>query len=181
MGRLSAGLVVYRVTPPSGAAVEVLLVHPGGPYWAGKDERAWSIPKGEVGPDEDPWGTATREFAEELGHPPPTGPALDLGEVTQAGGKRVRAWALAGDLDVAAVESNTFELEWPPRSGTTQRFPEVDRAGWFGPAEARVKLIAAQAQLVDRLLERLHRDGEGGVLDPAVDLEDLPRDPRRGG
>ena len=158
MAKLSAGLLVYRLEP----SLEVLLVHPGGPYWANKDERAWSIPKGEIEGNDDAWGTARREFREELGVDAPAGPAIDLGEVTQASGKRVRAWAVAGDLDVTAVESNTFELEWPPRSGTQQEFPEVDRAGWFAPAEARTKLIAAQVELVDRLVAHVATEAPPG-------------------
>ena len=158
MGKRSAGLLVYRVEP----ALQFLLVHPGGPFWAKKDERAWSIPKGEIDGDDDAWATAWREFREELGLDPPPGPAIDLGEVTQSGGKRVQAWAVAGDLDVTTIESNTFELEWPPRSGTHQDFPEVDRAGWFSPVEARTKLIAAQVELVDRLLAQLATEARPG-------------------
>ena len=158
MGKRSAGLLVYRLEP----TLQLLLVHPGGPFWAKKDERAWSIPKGEIDGDDDAWGTARREFHEELGLDPPAGPPIDLGEVTQSGGKRVQAWAVAGDLDVTTIESNTFELEWPPRSGTRQEFPEVDRAGWFSPVEARTKLIAAQVELVDRLVAQLATEAPPG-------------------
>jgi predicted NUDIX family NTP pyrophosphohydrolase len=135
----------------------VLLVHPGGPFWARKDEGAWSIPKGEYEPSDDPLACARREFEEELGVPPPAGaPLLDLGTVTLRSRKRVTAWAVpAPELDADAVVSNTFEMEWPPRSGRLQTFPEVDRAGWFAPDVARVKLNPAQAELVDRLVERL--------------------------
>jgi predicted NUDIX family NTP pyrophosphohydrolase len=145
--------VLYRLTT---AGLEVLLVHPGGPFWARRDLGAWSIPKGEYGPDEDPLAAARREFAEELGTAPPPGSAEDLGEVRQKSGKLVRAWALAGDLDVSTVNSNTFTLEWPPRSGRRQEFPEVDRAEWFGLAAARRQITAAQVALLDRLQE-LHR------------------------
>jgi predicted NUDIX family NTP pyrophosphohydrolase len=154
MARRSAGILLYR---QSGEEPEVLLVHPGGPFWARKDEGAWSIPKGEYADDEDPRAAALREFEEELGTAPPAGAdaLVDLGEVKQRSGKVVTAYALEGDLDASAIASNTFEMEWPPRSGRTEEFPEVDRAGWFGPAEARAKLVPAQAELVDRLLERL--------------------------
>jgi predicted NUDIX family NTP pyrophosphohydrolase len=129
----------------------VLLVHPGGPLWARKDAGAWSIPKGEFGEDEEPLSAARREFAEELGAPPPAGEPLALGEIRQRSGKRVHAWALAGDLDASTITSNTFELEWPPRSGRISEFPEVDRAQWFPPAEARERINPAQAELLDRL------------------------------
>ena len=134
-----------------------MLVHMGGPFWQKKDEGAWSIPKGEHGPDEDPLAAALREFREEVGRDAPAGDALDLGEVRQSGGKQVRAWALEGDLDVSVIESNTFELEWPPRSGRLQRFPEVDRAGWFDLETARRKLVKGQVPLLARLAERLGR------------------------
>jgi predicted NUDIX family NTP pyrophosphohydrolase len=155
MARRSAGLLLYRRRD---GAVELLLVHPGGPLWAKRDAGAWSIPKGEVGEGEDPRAVALREFEEETGHSPPRGELVALGEVRQRGGKLVTAWAAAGDLDPAAITSNTFTLEWPPRSGRRREFPEVDRAGWFDPATARDKLLAAQAELVDRLLAAL---GEG--------------------
>jgi len=154
MARRSAGILLYR---RAGAEPEVLLVHPGGPFWARKDDGAWSIPKGEYRDDEDPRAAALREFEEELGTAPPddADALLDLGEVRQRSGKVVTAYALEGDLDASAITSNTFAMEWPPRSGKTQEFPEVDRAGWFAPAAARAKLVHAQAELVDRLLERL--------------------------
>jgi predicted NUDIX family NTP pyrophosphohydrolase len=155
MARRSAGLLLYRRRD---GAVELLLVHPGGPLWARRDAGAWSIPKGEVDEGEDPRAVALREFEEETGHPAPRGELVALGEVRQRGGKLVTAWAAAGDLDPAAITSNTFTLEWPPRSGRRREFPEVDRAGWFDPATAREKLLAAQAELVDRLLAAL---GEG--------------------
>ena len=155
MARRSAGLLLYRRRD---GAVELLLVHPGGPLWARRDAGAWSIPKGEVGEGEDPRAVALREFEEETGHPAPRGELVALGEVRQRGGKLVTAWAAAGDLDPAAITSNTFTLEWPPRSGRRREFPEVDRAGWFDPASARERLLPAQAELVDRLLATL---GEG--------------------
>ena len=127
---------------------------PGGPFWARRDAGVWSIPKGETEPGEDPLGAARREFAEELGAPAPAGEALELGEVRQKSGKRVSAWALAGDLDPETVQSNTFTMQWPPKSGRQAEFPEVDRAGWFSLAEAREKLIPAQAELLDRLAVR---------------------------
>jgi predicted NUDIX family NTP pyrophosphohydrolase len=131
---------------------EVLLVHPGGPYWAKKDAGAWSIPKGEYADGEDPMDCALREFTEELGAPPPERESLvELGTVRLKSGKRITAWAAPGDLDAEAVRSNTFTLEWPPRSGRKQEFPEVDRAGWFGLDEAREKLNPAQAAFLDRL------------------------------
>lgn len=149
MAKLSAGLLLHR---GAGEALEVLLVHPGGPFWARKDEGAWSIPKGEYLAGEDPLEAARREFDEELGTSPPDGPLLDLGEVRQAGGKHVVAWALRGDLDVDEITSNTFEMVWPPRSGQVQSFPEIDRAGWFTVEEARVKLLSGQLPFLDRLV-----------------------------
>jgi predicted NUDIX family NTP pyrophosphohydrolase len=146
----SAGLLLYR---RGAGGLEVLLVHPGGPFWARRDHGAWSIPKGEYDDGEAPQAAARREFAEELGTPPPDGEARDLGEVRQRAGKLVRAWALAGDLDAERITSNTFEIEWPPRSGQTREFPEVDRAQWFELAEARRRINPAQAGFLDRLAE----------------------------
>jgi len=148
----SAGIVLHR---GHGDGLEVLLVHPGGPVWARRDAGVWSIPKGEYGDDEDPLAAARREFAEELGTPAPDGEALELGEVRQKSGKRVRAWALAGDLDAEQIQSNTFSMQWPPRSGRIQELPEVDRAQWFGLDEAREKLNPAQVEFLDRLAQRL--------------------------
>jgi predicted NUDIX family NTP pyrophosphohydrolase len=148
----SAGLLLYRMRD---GAPEVLLGHMGGPFWARKDEHAWSIPKGEFGDDEEPLAAARREFAEEVGSPPPDAPALELGEVKQSGGKRVIAFAVEGDLDADAIVSNTFELEWPPRSGRTQAFPEIDRAAWFGLDEARRKVVKGQVPLLDALEVRV--------------------------
>lgn len=153
MAKRSAGLLLYRSGPDG--AVEVLIAHPGGPFWARKDEGAWSIPKGEQPDGEDPWVTARREFVEEIGLDPPDGERLDLGVVRQAGGKVVTAFAVCGDLDITDAQSNTFELEWPPRSGKLQEFPEVDRVGWFTVAHARTKLLAGQRPLLDRLLDHL--------------------------
>jgi predicted NUDIX family NTP pyrophosphohydrolase len=144
----SAGIVLYR---RSGPELEVLLVHPGGPLWARRDAGAWSIPKGEYEGGEDPEAAARREFAEELGSPAPEGELIDLGLVKQRSGKRVRAWALPGDLDVSQVRSNTFALEWPPRSGRMRDFPEVDRAQWFPLPEARERINPGQVPLLDRL------------------------------
>jgi predicted NUDIX family NTP pyrophosphohydrolase len=149
MARRSAGILLYRRRD---AAVEVLLVHPGGPLWARRDAGAWSIPKGEYGEGEDPLAVALREFEEETGQRPPSERLVALGEIRQRGGKVVSAWAAPGDLDPQAITSNTFTLEWPPRSGVRREFPEVDRAGWFDLPTAREKLLAAQAELVDRLL-----------------------------
>jgi predicted NUDIX family NTP pyrophosphohydrolase len=151
-GRKSAGLLLFR---GAGDDLQVLLVHPGGPFWGKRDLGAWSIPKGECEDGEDPRAAAWREFGEELGTPAPDGEPLDLGEVRQKAGKTVLAWAIAGDLDPEHIASNTFTMEWPPRSGQTQRFPEVDRAAWFGLAEARERINPAQAALLDRLREAL--------------------------
>lgn len=150
----SAGLLVYRGPVED---VEVLLVHPGGPYWAKRDEGAWSIPKGECVDEEAPLATARREFFEETGSRAPDGRALLLGEVVQAGGKRVTAFAVRGEFDPAGLSGNTFEIEWPPRSGRIRSFPEVDRAAWFALGEGRRKLLPAQAPFLDRLNETLRR------------------------
>ena len=152
MAKRSAGILLYRVR---GGAPEVLLVHPGGPYWARKDLGVWSIPKGEYEDGEEPLACALREFEEELGSAPPTVVPSDLGETRQAGGKLVRAWAVEGDLDPAALRSNTFTIASPPRSGVTREFPEVDRAEWFPLAEARRRINPAQAVFVERLRELL--------------------------
>jgi predicted NUDIX family NTP pyrophosphohydrolase len=145
----SAGILLHRVHD---AVQEVLLVHPGGPFWARKDAGAWSIPKGEYDEGDDPRAAARREFEEELGVPAPAVESMtDLGTVKQRGGKLVTAWAAAGDLDPEAIRSNTFTLEWPPRSGTMREFPEVDRAAWFPLEQAREKINPAQAEFIDRL------------------------------
>ncbi len=152
MPRRSAGLLVHRER--SGER-EVLLVHPGGPMWAKRDAGAWSIPKGEYDSSEDPLAAAKREFEEELGTAAPDGPVKDLGEIKQKSGKIVSAWAVAGDLDVTEITSNTVEVQWPPRSGKMLEIPEVDRAEWFAIHEAREKINPAQAELLDRLAEIL--------------------------
>jgi predicted NUDIX family NTP pyrophosphohydrolase len=153
MPKLSAGLLLYR---PMAGKVEVLLVHPGGPYWAKRDDGAWSLPKGEYVAGEDPFEVAVREFREELGMDlPSVRPPVFLGELRQASGKRISAWALEGDLDVGTVRSNTFTLEWPPGSGVEREFPEVDRAGWFGLEAARRKLVPGQVGFIHRLAELL--------------------------
>jgi predicted NUDIX family NTP pyrophosphohydrolase len=158
MVKRSAGLLVHR---ERAGAVEVLLVHPGGPFWARRDDGAWSIPKGELddGADGEADGLATarREFREELGVDAPDSEPRALGAIRQKGGKIVEAWAVAGDVDVRAIVSNTFETEWPPRSGRMQTFPEVDRAEWFGLDVARRKLNPAQCELLDRLQADLGR------------------------
>jgi predicted NUDIX family NTP pyrophosphohydrolase len=150
----SAGLLLYRGSSP---ALELLLVHPGGPFWAKKDLGAWSIPKGEYEDGEDPLGVAIREFTEELGTRPISGPTkcLNLGELAQPSGKLVTAFAIAGDFDPTNLKSNEFEMEWPPNSGRMQSFPEVDRAEWFAPDEAREKILPGQGPFIDRLLAKL--------------------------
>jgi predicted NUDIX family NTP pyrophosphohydrolase len=149
----SAGIVLYRRAPDG--PPEVLLVHPGGPFWARRDRGAWSIPKGEYEGGEDPLAAARREYEEELGVAPPDRPPIELGEIRQKSGKLVRAWALPGDLDPATVSSNTFPLEWPPRSGNIEQVPEVDRAEWFTLQEARERIIPAQIPLLDELEQSL--------------------------
>ena len=153
--RNSAGLLMYR---RGNGRLEVLIVHPGGPYWAKKDAGAWFVPKGEVGPGEEELAAAQREFQEETSIVP-AGPFLDIGEVTHKSGKRVRAWAFAGDCNPSAVVSNTFSMEWPPRSGRMQSFPEIDRAEFVDARTAREKLNAAEYELVERLQEALQKTG----------------------
>lgn len=150
MPRQSAGLLCYRRDVDG---LRVLLVHPGGPFWAAKDDGAWSIPKGEYD-DEAPEHAARREFEEETGFTV-SGELIDLGSVRQTGGKRIDAWAFEGDFAPAALRSNTFTLEWPPRSGRHQAFPEVDRAEWFSLDEARRKMLKGQIALLDRLVAEL--------------------------
>ena len=152
----SAGLLMFRRRP---AGAEVLLAHPGGPFWVRRDEAAWTLPKGEVFPGEDPLDAARREFLEETGFASRP-PFIPLGELRQKSGKRITAWAFEGDADPAQLVSNLFEMEWPPRSGRTQSFPEVDRVQWFAPVDARRKLIAGQVPFIDAL-EGWLRDGQG--------------------
>lgn len=149
MARRSAGILLYR---RKGGSLEVLLAHPGGPFWARKDEGAWTIPKGEIADGEDPLAAARREFAEETGAAC-AGPFLPLGEVRQKSGKHVAAWACEGDMDPSALRSNTCEIEWPPRSGRRLEVPEVDRVGWFAIEAARARLMEAQRPFLDRLLQ----------------------------
>ncbi|MFP1629024.1 NUDIX domain-containing protein [Streptomyces sp. 5K101] len=146
--KLSAGLLLYRRRD---AEVQVLIAHMGGPFWASRDDAAWSIPKGEYTPDEDPMAAARREFEEELGLQPPVGDWTPLGETRQSNGKVVTVWAMEGDLDTSLVVPGTFTMEWPRGSGVQQEFPEVDRAEWFGVEAARGKLVAAQRVFLDRL------------------------------
>jgi predicted NUDIX family NTP pyrophosphohydrolase len=147
--RLSAGLLLYRFNDE--AQVEILLVHPGGPFWAKKDDGVWSLPKGEYDAGEEALDAAEREFDEELGRPAPEGARIDLGELDQSSAKRVHAWAIEGDFDADHITSNTFEMEWPPKSGTRVELPEVDRAAWFTLFEARTKLLPGQVGFLDRL------------------------------
>jgi predicted NUDIX family NTP pyrophosphohydrolase len=152
----SAGIVLYRPRAKEDETeLEVLLVHPGGPFWTRRDAGAWSIPKGEYAPGDDPFEAARREFEEELGAAPPDGRAHHLGEINQKGGKLVCAWAIEGDLDASGIKSNTFTVEWPPRSGRMRPFPEVDRAEWFTIEAAKEKINPGQAALLDRLAERV--------------------------
>jgi predicted NUDIX family NTP pyrophosphohydrolase len=148
---MSAGLLLYR---HSNEGIEVLLGHPGGPFWRNKDLASWSIPKGLITESETLLAAAKREFAEETGHKP-TGKARPLGEAKQPGGKIVHVWAVEGDWDAGSLKSNMFEMEWPPRSGRRQSFPELDRAGWFEINEAHAKILMGQAFFLDRLLETL--------------------------
>ncbi|NEK56982.1 NUDIX domain-containing protein [Geodermatophilus sabuli] len=150
MARTSAGVLLYRRRPDGGC--EVLLGHMGGPFWARKDDGAWSIPKGEYADGEDPFAVARREFEEELGSPVPAEGFAALGPL-RAGAKLLTVWAAEGDLDAATCRSNTFELEWPPRSGRVHEFPEIDRAAWFAVDDARVKLVPGQVPFLDRLLD----------------------------
>ncbi len=171
MPKLSAGLLMYRLAQ---GELQVLLVHPGGPYWAKRDDGAWSVAKGEYEADEDPFRVAIREFREELGVDPPADrSSAFLGELRQPSGKRVRAWALQGDVDVRVVRSNTFTMEWPPRSGVTSEFPEVDRAGWFRFVAARSKLVRGQVGFIDRLSELMEDGGldlgQGSDVTPTPD------------
>ena len=146
--RTSAGILLYRLED---GRLEVLLAHPGGPLFAARDEDVWSIPKGEPSDDELLLDVAEREFAEETGYPVPDGLRLNLGSIVQKGGKVVHAWAVEGDVDPARAVSNTFEMEWPPRSGASRTFPEIDRVAWFDPGEARLHIKFTQIPLLERL------------------------------
>ena len=156
MSRRSAGILLWRRVP-DGDGVEILLAHPGGPLFERKDAGHWTIPKGEIEPDEAPWDVARREFEEETGHPAPDRPAIDLGQIRQKGGKEVVAWAIEGDLDPATAHSNTFPFEWPPRSGKRIEIPEIDRVEWFSPDEGKRRVKETQIPFIDRLLEALAR------------------------
>jgi predicted NUDIX family NTP pyrophosphohydrolase len=151
MTKRSAGILLYRLRPE----LEVLLVHPGGPFWSKKDEGAWFVPKGELENEEEPLAAALREFREELGQDPPASEPLSLGSVKNKSGKLIYAWALEGELDPKSVQSNTFELEWPPRSGKMRVFPEVDRADFFSVAQAAKKMHAAELPFLERLRQLL--------------------------
>ena len=150
--RKSAGILLYRFTD---GVLEVLIGHMGGPFWARRDAGAWSIPKGESLPGEELLDVARREFAEEMGSPAPAGQLLPLGELRTSSSKLVTIWALEGDLDAAATRSNTFQVEWPPRSGRVQEYPEIDRSAWLPVEQAREKLVRGQAPFLDRLLDAL--------------------------
>jgi len=151
MPRKSAGILLYRFQKDG---VEVFLVHPGGPFWVNKDKGSWSVPKGEYNDDEDALKAAQREFQEETGLSI-QGNFIELGEVRQPSGKRVMVWALENDQDVENIRSNTFQLEWPPKSGKMQEFPEVDRGGWFSLPEARQKILKGQISFLDKLEEKI--------------------------
>lgn len=157
MPKKSAGLLLFRRSGDR-SGLQLLLVHPGGPFWRKKDEGAWTIPKGEFNDSEDPLAAALREFGEETGAQPPRGEFLKLRPVRQAGGKTVHAWAIEFDFDPQTLHSNTFQQEWPPKSGRVQEFPEVDRAAWFDPPTARRKILNGQIPLIDELLLVLARD-----------------------
>ena len=163
MAARSAGLLPYRISDEG--VLEVLLVHPGGPFWARKDEGAWSLPKGEYGNAEDPWAAAIREFEEETGLRPAASEGVALGKVRQPGGKQVVAWAVEGDLDVSGARSNTFELEWPRGSGRMQTFPEVDRVEWMSVRRARTKMLKGQLPFLDRLLDVATEGGGASVTE----------------
>jgi predicted NUDIX family NTP pyrophosphohydrolase len=156
--RLSAGILLFRERE---GRLEVLLGHPGGPFFAKKDEGSWTVLKGEADPGEELPAVARREFAEETGQEPPDDTMLELGEIRQRGGKTVVAWALSGDLDPATARSNTFEMEWPPRSGRLREFPEIDRVEWFDLESARRKILPAQAPFLERLERAIGAIPEG--------------------
>ena len=169
--RVSGGILLYRHAP---GGLEVLLAHPGGPYFKDRDEGHWTIPKGEPDPEESLLESAVREFLEETGLPLPQGEQLELGSITQKGGKVVHAWAVEGELDPGGAHSNFFEVEWPPRSGRMETFPEIDRVAWFDAAEARRRIKEAQAPLIDRLEAAL-----AGKQSGPNSAQDAPRDSSR--
>lgn len=158
----SAGLLLYKKTTKG---IEVLIGHPGGPFWVKKDKGAWSIPKGEFQEGEEPLAAAYREFAEEMGITPPEGDTLELGSAKQSSGKVVYAWAIEADFDTKQVKSNTVSIEWPPKSGQTQEFPEIDKARWFNLATAREKLVKGQVPLLETLAEKLGTTIEGDATE----------------
>lgn len=170
MPKLSAGLILYREIE---SEIQVLIGHPGGPFWAKKDDGAWSIIKGEYEEDEDPWKTALREFEEEVGIPAPEGTPIELGEIRQPSGKRITAFASRGDLDVTRARSNEFEMEWPRGSGKMQTFPEIDKVEWFTVAEARRKLLKGQLPFLDVLMNQsaLNDFGEGDSKDEDGEMQ----------
>ncbi|MFD7108042.1 NUDIX domain-containing protein [Streptomyces celluloflavus] len=172
-GKRSAGLLLFR---GSGAGPEVLLAHMGGPLWARRDAGAWSVPKGEYVPPEEPLAAARREFEEELGLPAPDGPYLPLGDTRQAGGKTVTVWAVAGDLDPARIVPGTFRMEWPRGSGAVRSFPEIDRVAWYAPDQARPRLVTGQRVFLDRLAARLRAAGGPGPGTSADRTGDAPAD-----
>lgn len=179
MPKLSAGLLLYGFGEDG--ALRVLVAHPGGPFWARKDDGAWSIPKGEYPEGEDPHAAALREFAEELGGPPPEGDDVPLGEIRQPSGKRLTVWAREGPFDAGAAVSNLFELEWPRGSGRIQAFPEVDRVAWLTVPEARRKLLVGHVAFLDRLLEHLGVDDPHGGVEPAAGADDPAPGPEAAG
>ncbi len=159
MSKFSAGLLPYRID--ESGTLQVMIVHPGGPFWSKKDLRSWSIAKGEYTDGDDPMAAAEREFSEELGQSAPPGERLELNEIRQPSGKRIQAWAVpAPTLDVTEVSSNTFEMEWPPKLGRQQSFPEIDKASWFPISTARKKLLEGQIGFLDRLVEVLVSAGQ---------------------
>jgi len=164
MKKQSAGLLLYR---KNSKTIEVLLIHPGGPFWAKKDQGAWSIPKGEFAEGEEAASAARREFEEELGMAAPEGTAIDLGNAKQSSGKVIYAWAIEADLDIRQAKSNIFEMEWPPKSGKRQSFPEADKFAWFSVAAAKQKLVKGQVPLLEQLIRVLGVASE----EPATDAQ----------
>lgn len=177
MPKKSAGLLLFRYAPRAPGSIEVLLAHPGGPYWARKDDGAWSIPKGEISDDEEPLAAARREFEEEMGHAA-EGEFLALDPVKQPSGKLVLAWAVCCDFDSSTLASNTFSMEWPPKSGQQEQFPEVDRAGWFPIEAARRKILKGQAPFLDQLLARVPATAPDARPDAAAHTKPPPRGQR---